>query len=286
MRTSLPDLAGRIEEFRGLDPVAQRVGDVAEGLLPAGPIKDALSGTWLGHALHPALTDVVVGSWTSAVILDAVGGERAQDGADLLVGLGCLAAIPTAVTGLSDWLDTTGREWRMGFVHATGNVAALAIYAASLLARRSGRRGLGVMLGALGGATASFTAYLGGHLVFDRSVGVNQTATEHRPRKWTAALDSDQLPQRTPALGRAGGEEVLLYRDGERIYAVAERCSHRGGPLHKGEVDEVACTVTCPWHGSIFKLDDGSIRRGPATSQQPTYEARELDGRIEVRALA
>jgi nitrite reductase/ring-hydroxylating ferredoxin subunit/uncharacterized membrane protein len=284
MRTPLPALAGRIEELRALDPLAKRVGDVAEGLIPPGPVKDALSGTWLGHALHPALTDVVVGSWTSAVVLDAVGGERAQEGADLLVGIGCLAAIPTAVTGLSDWLDTTGREWRMGFVHAAGNVAALAMYGASFVARRRGRRGLGVALGALGGATASFTAYLGGHLVFDRAVGVNQTATEHRPRKWTVALASDELSKRAPALGRAAGEEVLLYRDGERIYAIANRCSHRGGPLYKGEVDGLECTVTCPWHGSVFKLEDGSVRRGPATSPQPTYEAREHHGNIEVRA--
>jgi nitrite reductase/ring-hydroxylating ferredoxin subunit/uncharacterized membrane protein len=284
MTSPLAPLAARIEEFRAVDPVAQRVGDVAAGVLQPGPLKDALSGTWLGHALHPALTDVVVGSWTSAFLLDAIGGERAQGGADLLVGLGCLAAVPTAVTGLSDWVDTTGREQRMGFVHAVGNVAALAMYGASFLARRRGRRGLGVALGALGGATASFTAYLGGHLVFDRAVGVNQTATEHRPRKWTAALGSEELPERTPVLGRANGEDVLLYRDAGRITALANRCSHRGGPLHKGEIDGAERTVTCPWHASIFELETGEIRRGPASSPQPTYEAREQNGVVEVRS--
>jgi nitrite reductase/ring-hydroxylating ferredoxin subunit/uncharacterized membrane protein len=284
MTTPLAPLAARIEELRAVDPVAQRVGDVVANVLQPGPLKDTLSGTWMGHALHPALTDVVVGSWTSAFVLDAIGGERAQGGADLLVGLGCLAAVPTAASGLSDWVDTTGREQRMGFVHAVGNVAALAMYGASYVARRRGRRGLGVALGALGGATATFTAYLGGHLVFDRAVGVNQTATEHRPRKWTDTLRSEEVPQRTPVLARANGEDVLLYRNGAGILALSNRCSHRGGPLHKGEVDETERTVTCPWHASIFELGTGEIRRGPATSPQPTYEAREENGVVQVRS--
>ena len=286
MRLPLDTLAERIEEFRAVDPVAKGIATATGEVLRPGPVKDALSGTWLGHALHPALTDLVVGSWTSAFILDLVGGERAADAADTLVGIGILSALPTAATGLSDWADTTGREQRMGFAHGAGNVAALGAYVLSYLARRTGRRGLGVALGMLGGGIASATAYLGGHLVFDRSVGVNQTATEHRPRRWVTALSASELPDRTPVLARANGEAVMLYRRDGEIMAIAERCSHRGGPLHQGEIDDEACTVTCPWHGSIFRLRDGEIVRGPATSEQPAYEARERDGSIEVRATS
>ena len=286
MRLPLDTLAERIEEFRAVDPVAKGIATATGEVLRPGPVKDALSGTWLGHALHPALTDLVVGSWTSAFILDLVGGERAADAADTLVGIGILSALPTAATGLSDWADTTGREQRMGFAHGAGNVAALGAYALSYLARRTGRRGLGVALGMLGGGIASATAYLGGHLVFDRSVGVNQTATELRPRRWVTALSASELPDRTPVLARANGEAVMLYRRDGEIMAIAERCSHRGGPLHQGEIDDEACTVTCPWHGSIFRLRDGEIVRGPATSEQPAYEARERDGSIEVRATS
>lgn len=286
MTTPLDTLAERIDELRVVDPLAKRIAAATGQALPPGPVKDALSGTWIGHALHPALTDLVVGSWTSAFILDLVGGERAREAADTLVGVGILSALPTAATGLSDWVDTAGREQRMGFVHGAGNVAALGTYALSYVARRRGRRGLGVALGMLGAGIASFTAYLGGHLVFDRSVGVNQTATEQRPRRWVAALGADELPERTPVLARANGEAVMLYRRDGEILAIAERCSHRGGPLHRGEIDDDACTVTCPWHGSTFRLRDGGIARGPATSKQPTYEARERDGAIEVRATS
>ncbi len=286
MRLPLDTLAERIEEFRAMDPVAKRIATATGEVLRPGPVKDALSGTWMGHALHPALTDLVVGSWTSAFILDLVGGEAAEDAADTLVGIGILSALPTAATGVSDWADTAGREQRMGFAHGAGNVAALSAYALSYLARRRGRRGLGVALGMIGGGIATFTAYLGGHLVFDRSVGVNQTATEHRPRRWVTALSAAELPDRTPVLARANGEAVMLYRRDGEILAIAERCSHRGGPLHQGEIDDEACTVTCPWHGSIFRLRDGDIVRGPATSEQPTYEARERDGSVEVRATS
>jgi nitrite reductase/ring-hydroxylating ferredoxin subunit/uncharacterized membrane protein len=287
MTTPLSTMAGRIEDARSLDPLARKIGSaVGQVLGPPGPIKDALTGTWLGHALHPALTDVVVGSWTSSLILDIVGGEEAQAGSDALVGVGVLAALPTAATGVADWVDTTGRERRMGLVHGLGNLAAVSLYGASYLLRRRGWRGAGVALSVLGGATATFTAYLGGHLVFDRAVGVNQTATEHRPRRWTTALTASELIEGKPVLARADGEAVMLLRRGGQIHAIAERCSHRGGPLHEGEIDEFALTVTCPWHGSTFRLDDGSVKRGPATAPQPTYEARERDGVIEVRARA
>lgn len=284
MGTPLAKLAEGIEEYKGLDPLARTVGEVGERLIPLGPVKDLLSGTWMGHALHPALTDLVVGSWTSAFFLDLVGGEKARDGADWLIGIGVLSAVPTAATGLSDWIDTVGRERRMGMVHAVGNVAALGMYATSFVLRRSGRRKGGFALSLLGAATATFTAYLGGHLVFDRSVGVNQTAPEQRPRRWTKVMESSELPDGEPRLALAAGEAVLLYRRGAEILALADRCSHRGGPLHEGEVERWACTVTCPWHGSTFDLRTGEIKRGPASSPQPTYEVRESGGSVEVRA--
>jgi nitrite reductase/ring-hydroxylating ferredoxin subunit len=52
--------------------------------------------------------------------------------------------------------------------------------------------------------------------------------------------------------------------------------------LHEGDIDGLG--VTCPWHGSRFDLTDGSVRRGPATAPQPTYDARVRDGRIEIRS--
>src|SRR5207245_2667908 len=116
-----------IEQAEALDGPAGAVANVVKKLVPPGVVKDALSGTWLGHPLHPFLTDFVIGSWTSALLLDVVGGEDAQGGADRLVGAGIVAALPTAISGASDWADCIGKERRVGLVHATANYLALGL---------------------------------------------------------------------------------------------------------------------------------------------------------------
>src|SRR5918995_5426690 len=63
-----------ITSLDALDRPAHAVGQSVRDAVPAGPVKDALSGTWLGHALHPLLTDLPIGTWTSAVLLDWLGG--------------------------------------------------------------------------------------------------------------------------------------------------------------------------------------------------------------------
>ena len=137
----------KIEQLRALDAVAERLQWGVGALVPArSRAKDALSGTWLGHPLHPPLTDLVVGTWTSALLLDLVGGEGAEDAADLLVGVGVLAAVPTALSGLSDWADVRGANRRVGTLHAIGNTTALALQVVSWFARRSGHRPRGRLL--------------------------------------------------------------------------------------------------------------------------------------------
>jgi nitrite reductase/ring-hydroxylating ferredoxin subunit/uncharacterized membrane protein len=244
--------------------------------------KDVLSGTWLGHPLHPPLTDAVIGAWTSALLLDLMGGERSRRAADCLVGAGVLAAIPTAVSGLSDWAELRGATRRIGSFHAIGVSAALVCHGLSLLARRSGRRRSAVALSALGYGLLTFSAWLGGHLSFRRGVGVNQTAFEDGLSEWTALFDEAELDLADGQLSmmRAGGVDVLLARANDRVYALANRCSHRGCGLHEGELRDE--TVICPCHGSAFRLD-GTVARGPATAPQPTFDLRVRQGTIEIR---
>jgi nitrite reductase/ring-hydroxylating ferredoxin subunit/uncharacterized membrane protein len=284
--TKARPLARAIEGAAVLDPAAKAVGGAVRGALQPGPVKDALSGTWLGHTLHPLLTDTVIGTWLSALILDLAGGADAGGGADRLIAAGCVCALPTALTGASDWADAEPADdgvRRVGAVHAAGNVSALGLQLASLVARRRGARGRGVALSLGAGALLGLTGYLGGHLSFARGIGVDQTAFDPGPEEWTDALAASDLGT-APAAVVVGETPVLVVRAGSSVLAVHDRCSHRGCSLSQGTLDGE--TVECACHGSRFSLRDGRVERGPASAPQPAFEARERDGRIELRRRA
>lgn len=277
-------IAGRLERLTSLDPAAGLLQRAVRTALPQDTVaKDVLSGTWLGHPVHPPLTDVVVGSWTSSLLLDVAGGERAQAGSQLLLGTGILAALPTAASGLSDWAELRGGTRRVGLVHAAGNTTALTLQVLSLRARLRGDRGKGVALSTLAMGVAGLAAWLGGHLSFARGVGVNQTVFEDFPTAWTSVTDEGQLEPGKPIRRSAQGAGVMLVSHNGQIHALADRCSHRGCSLAEGTVREG--TITCPCHGSTFTLD-GQIVTGPATSPQPALEVRVREGKIEVRRPA
>jgi len=284
MRPLPREIARQIEDAKGLDPSAEAVARQGERLVPPGALKDLLSGTWLGHPLHPVLTDVPIGAWFSAGFLDVLGGKDARGAADTLIGLGTLAAIPTALAGLSDWLDTQGGSKRVGFVHAAGNVGALGLFALSLAARRSGHRGLGIFLSMLASAGVVGTAYLGGHLSFGEGIGVDHTAFERGPRGWKPIdVSAAELEAGRATRATVGDVRLLVFRSEDVVYAISDRCSHRGCSLSKGDVDG-DLVVTCPCHGSAFRLEDGEVVRGPATAPQPAYDARIAGDRVEVRS--
>ena len=278
-------IAERIERLEALDALAEPLQKRVRAAVPQETaLKDLLSGTWLGHPLHPPLTDVVVGAWTSALLLDLLGRDRAEHAADGLVAVGVVAAVPTAAAGLSDWAELHGASRRVGAVHALGNTTALLLHALSLGARRRGARRLGVALSALGYGAATFSAWLGGHLSFGRGVGVNQTAFEDAPTDWTPVLDETALEEGRLTQARAGAAAVLVVRTDGRVYALADRCSHRGCSLHQGTLNADG-TVTCPCHGSTFRLHDGSVAKGPATAPQPTFDVRTDEGHVHVRQV-
>jgi nitrite reductase/ring-hydroxylating ferredoxin subunit/uncharacterized membrane protein len=271
----------RLEQLEALDPIAQRVQDIVGKVIPQeSQLKDAVSGTWLGHPIHPPLTDVVIGAWMSAGFLDLIGGEDSERAAERLIGLGVVAAVPTAVAGLSDWAELFGGLRRVGSLHAIGNTTALGLQSLSWLARKRGRRGLGVGLSVMGATVATASAWLGGHLSFGKGVGVNQTAFESLPQDWTPVIEENLLEDGKLGHASVDGVSITLVRTGDRIHAMLDRCSHRGCSLHQGRFD--GNTITCPCHGSSFRLD-GSIVKGPATSPQPSFDVRVANGRVEIR---
>jgi nitrite reductase/ring-hydroxylating ferredoxin subunit/uncharacterized membrane protein len=279
----LESLVERIGEAEGLDKPAKPLANAVSKINPPGRMpKDLLSGTWLGHPLHPLLTDIPIGAWASALVLDLFGGDSGERAADQLVGLGAVAALPTAVSGLSDWSDMLGGERRIGFVHALGNVTAVALYGLSYVSRRQGRRGRGLALSLLGASAITLGGYLGGHLTYRRGVNVDRHAWHEGSEEWIEVAQDAELEEGTPVAVPAGEDVVLVCRRGGQIQALSDVCSHAGGPLHEGQIDEQDL-VTCPWHGSTFRLDDGKVVHGPATGPQPVYDVRIDDGKVLVR---
>lgn len=277
------DLVRPIEEMEYLDPLGEWLSGAVSRLVGGrGALKSALSGTWLGHPVHPLLTDVPIGLFAGATLLDLFGGERADDVTDAMTVLGLLAVTPTAVTGLSDWADTVGAERRLGLVHALANAGGSSLLAAALLSRRAGNRTVAHAFTLAGIGMISIGGYLGGHLVFGRGIGVDHTVFDEAPSEWTRVAREAEIAADTAVLVSASGYGVMLYSHGGVIHAIADRCTHAGGPLHEGEVDEDLC-VTCPWHGSRYRLADGSVTRGPASAPQPSFEVRVSEGIVEVR---
>lgn len=273
----------RLGAATALDAVARPLAKKVAALIPPGAVKDTLSGTWLGHPLHPMLTDLPIGCWTNAMALDLLAGKQGRAGAQFLVGMGVLTALPTAASGLADWSDTLDADRRLGLAHAAGNTVALACYGLSWLARRRGDHRRGVALGLLGGAVATGSAYVGGHLAWRNGVNVDRHAWYHRPTDWTdVGAAADLQPDGPPIAVAVGEDRVLLRRDGGgAVGAISDVCGHAGGPLHEGTIER-GC-VTCPWHGSVFRLDDGRVVHGPATGPQPVYEVQVAAGRVSVR---
>ena len=281
MRIRLQQLSQRAEELALFDGPGTWLARQVSRVVKPGPAKDLLSGTWLGHPLHPLLTDVPIGAWTSSLVLDLFGGQQTRRAAEMMVGVGLVGAVPTAAAGLTDFSDTSGVERRVGTVHATFNTVALALYAASWLARRRGRYSAGVKLG-LGGALAmTGGGFLGAHLAYGKGLGVDRTAFDQKLSEWTPVLDVARLAEGQPTLAEVGNVPLLLLRRDGRVVALANTCTHRGGPLDEGQLE--GGTVICPWHRSAFRIEDGEVVRGPATARQPSYETRVMDGTVEVR---
>ncbi|WP_030276495.1 Rieske 2Fe-2S domain-containing protein [Streptomyces sp. NRRL B-24484] len=280
----LQQLVRRIEGLHQLDGACHATAAwVARATRPRA-VKNALSGNWLGHPLHPVLTDLPIGAWTMATLVDVTCGPVGATAARRLVGAGLIAALPTAAAGASDWSDSYGPEQRAGFVHAVCNATATVLQACSWATRRRGRHATGMALSGAGLGLTLAAAYLGGHLSFVRGVGVNHAAFQESVGDWTDVAAVTDLGDGRPLRVTAGGVPVVIVRDNDSLSALSATCTHAGGPLDEGTLDGEGC-LRCPWHGSVFRLADGSVVRGPASVAAPRWEVRADDGRLFVRSV-
>ncbi len=255
---------------------------------PNRKIKNMLNGTWLGHSVHPMLTDIPLGAWTGTALLDiaALAGENKgiENSADLTLALGLLGAGGAAVTGVTDWSDLDGTDRRVGMMHGLLNGSITVMYLVSLIMRRTGRRRAGVTLSTLGYLASLFSAYLGGEMVFAKGVGVNHVAWEGGSDDFVAVMPANDLQAGKLTRVDVSGIPAVLLKQGKAIYAIAATCSHLGGPLDEGSIQD-GNIVQCPWHGSCFRMTDGSVVDGPAVYAQPTFSVRVRNGNIELCRL-
>jgi uncharacterized membrane protein len=199
-----------IESAVPLDRLAEPL-EAAAKPLSRGTLASVLRGEWLGHALHPLLTDFPLGCWMSACLLDLIGGRSSRKAAQRLIGVGLLMVPPTAASGMSDWSkDHRPRVRRVGVVHALGNTLVAMLYLRSWKARRRGSHFVGVLYGMTGGLLAWFTGYLGGHLSLAYGVGRGERGGV-----------GPELPLAGPSGdGRAPGDELVDEEQARTIIGV------------------------------------------------------------------
>jgi nitrite reductase/ring-hydroxylating ferredoxin subunit/uncharacterized membrane protein len=258
--------------YGGGHPAAQRV-------------RNFLNGTWLGEPLHVVLTDLPVGAWTVAMVFDALDAtfdrREFRRAADASIAVGIAGAACAAATGLADWSDVDPPARRLGMIHGLLNLGGTALFVTSLLLRRNKARKSGRVAGILGYAVMSYAANLGGKMVYEHRVGVDRTNGQEFPDSYTAVMEESALTEGKPTKAMYRGTPILIVQRGSQIFAMADTCSHFGGPLSEGKLEGDA--IVCPYHFSKFALEDGHVINGPAVHRQPCLEVRARDGQIEVR---
>lgn len=275
-----------------LDAVGDKVQPAVVSAFEAGGeagkrIKNFLHGSWLGHPLHPILTDIPIGAYSVAAVLDGMelaGSKAGCKAADASIKIGLVGAAGAAVSGITDWTGTTKKKRRIGLLHGLLNTGAALCYLASMATRKCpGSRKTGIALAFTGYTLTVAASYLGGHLVYRKQVGVDHTATaDPYPKKFVDVLPDADLKDNEMKKVMAKNIAVLLVRQNGKIKALANTCSHLGGPLNEGKLLQDGC-VECPWHQSVFDLHDGHVVDGPASAPQPAFDVRVKNKMIQVR---
>jgi nitrite reductase/ring-hydroxylating ferredoxin subunit/uncharacterized membrane protein len=256
---------------------------------PGKLLQDFLNGSWLGHSLHAVLVDVVIGAATTAVVLDLL---RVIFGLDVLTEaatwttlLVFLSALGAVVTGLTDHKDTSPdtplRD--VGVLHGLINIVATIGFGISLWLRVADVHDAGFWTMLLSYLVVSAGGFIGGHIVFKYGYMVNYNAFSRgkRAAEFTAVAPVSDVPENAPTKVTFGATSIMLVRRGEVVHALKDTCSHLGGPLSQGELKRD--TITCPWHFSTFRITDGTVVHGPASSRQVSYRARVANGQVEIQ---
>jgi len=252
------------------------------------PLKVFLNGTWVGHPLHPLLTDIPIGAWTLTILLDLVGllfrFPQLGLAASIAVGVGVAGALAAGTAGLADWMDVDPPEKAVGAFHAMVNVSATVLFLVSFLMRWRRQWGTGWKMFAValaGYLLAMIGGYLGGVMVFYKGVMINRNAYRNGPDKFTPVVATGELVEGQLKRVLVEEQPVLLLKLGGTVYALGDVRSHYGAPLNEGKI--VERTIECPWHASRFALADGRVVQGPACAGRPVYDCKIVNDEVQIK---
>jgi nitrite reductase/ring-hydroxylating ferredoxin subunit/uncharacterized membrane protein len=255
---------------------------------PTRRVADFLHGVWLGHPLHPVLTDVTIGAWTLGTIFDCAAAitdsDELRTSADHATLAGTVAAVPTAITGMVDFSTIPKSIAAPVFLHATLNVINFSLYLGSVQARRNGNRRKGVILSSVAFGLTMVSAWIGGTLVYRHKIGVSRADKFSKPKRFVPVAKVDCLKSGRPVCVEYDEKPVMLYRYGEEILAIGNTCAHAAGQLHEGKI-EGHC-VECPKHQSVYDMRNGKVVHGPACQPVMAFDTRVRNGNIEIRMQA
>jgi len=287
---------GIIDKQTWVDGISDAIQPVLEKAFsetgePGRVLKDLLNGVWLGHPLHPVITDVPIGAWTVSQVFDIISLAAGDDdnldrASDMALGMGVVAAVGAAVTGIVDWSDTYGTTRRMGMAHALLNTLALTLNVGSLGLRAGGRRNRGMarLLSLTAYGTTAAAAFIGGELVFNLGQSVNRNAWTSGPKAFKEIGTPVDLDDAKMHHVQVAGKDIVLVQDEDDLHVFGGVCSHQGCGLWEGKLE--GHVVTCQCHGSQFDITDGTIIHGPATAPVPSYEVHREGDRLRLRERA
>lgn len=253
-------------------------------------VANILNGVWLGHPVHPPLASLTSGAIGTTVALDTLSLLPGRPRSELLdasrfarrsLGVGIVANLASAVTGVADWQHTHEQDRRIGLVHGLLNLLATGLYLQSWRDRRGGRHVRGIAASTIGYGITVGSGFLGGALVFGSGIGLDQSGARLRLADWTPVAAMAHLADGAPTRVEVDGVGLVLCRNGESVAALGGSCPHLAAPMADGWLDRGR--LVCPWHGSQFDTATGEVVRGPAAAPLPCYQARVRNGTVELR---
>lgn len=284
-------IATRIIKSKSIGKISAFLDKLMQACLGASamrPLKIFLNGTWIGHPLHPMLTDIPIGAWTLTIILDLVallfGLPQLGLASSITAATGVAGALAAAIAGFADWMDVDPPEKAIGAFHATVNVSATILFLIFFFMRwgRDWQPGWSTFVIALAGyLLVTIGGYLGGALVFYKGVMINRNAYRSGPGDFRPAAETHELAEGQMKRVLVEEQPVVLLRLNGTIHAFGAVCSHYGAPLNEGKV--VQNTIECPWHASRFALEDGRVVQGPACAGVPVYDCTIVNDQVQIK---